>query len=336
MSKRILLIGGAGYVGAELQKTLAMSGYKVRVFDIFWYPKGRWDQNSFPQSINIEYIQGDVRNLELLTSALDEVDTVIHLACISNDPSFELDPNLAYEINYKAFKNFIPILNKSKVKRFIFASSSSVYGVKSEPEVTEELTLNPLTDYSKFKIECESIMKSEIRDDIVQIIFRPSTVCGHSRRQRFDLVVNILTLSALTKGEILVHGGSQFRPNLHIKDMVNSYLLAIEADSKFVHREIFNVAGENMTVKDIAEKVQSVISSDLQIEFLPVNDERSYRVSGAKIASILGFRPQHTVDEAIKDIQKSFTNGIYGDTNQAQYYNLRVMKEISKRKAHFS
>ena len=328
MLKNVLLIGGGGYVGTELQRHLISLGHNVRVYDAFWYSRGQWPKGSFPGSHRIEYLKGDVRNLDLISASFKDINACIHLACISNDPSYELDPLLAYKVNFEAFQQLIPIINSSKVQRFVFASSSSVYGVKTEPNVTEELSLEPLTDYSKYKVECEKLLFENLNSAIIGTVLRPSTVCGHSRRQRFDLVVNILTLSALRDSLIRVDGGDQFRPNLHIKDMLESYSIVLQANPELIDREIFNVAGENLTVHEIAQKVKKVIGSSIKIEHLPVRDARSYRVSGEKIRKKLNFEPKHTVEDAISDISSSYKNGEYGDTNSSEYYNLKRMKEL--------
>jgi len=325
---KVLIIGGGGYVGTELQRYLIANEYKVRVYDTFWYSKGKWPTGSFKGDEHLEYVEGDVRDIESLQKALVGIDYCIHLACISNDPSYELDSDLAYQVNFQAFKSLIPILNSSTLKRFIFASSSSVYGVKFEPNVTEDLSLEPLTDYSKYKVSCEELILNELNPKIIATILRPSTVCGYSRRQRFDLVVNILTLSALRDGIIKVDGGDQFRPNLHIKDMLESYLLVLNSSPSLINREIFNVAGENLTVRDIALKVQNAVGPLTEIEYLPVKDSRSYRVSGEKIYQRIGFRPQFNVDDAIADLISAYKQNLYEDTNWSEFYNLKRMREI--------
>jgi len=325
---RVLIIGGGGYVGTELQKLLIERGYEVTVYDTFWYSKGKWPVNSFADQERLKYIEGDVRDLAKLSESFIGIDYCIHLACISNDPSYELDPNLAYEINFKAFQELIPIVNSSGLKRFIYASSSSVYGVKAEPNVTEELSLEPISDYSKYKVACEKILLSELDSKIISTIIRPSTVCGYSQRQRFDLVVNILTMSAVTRKKILVDGGEQYRPNLHIKDMINCYLLLLKAPAELIDREIFNVAGENLTVKEIALRVKEVVNNGSVIEYLPVKDARSYRVSGQKIAEVLGFKPQYSVEDAISDIKNAFIRDEYDDFSWSEYSNIKRMKEL--------
>lgn len=328
MSK-ILLIGGAGYVGTELQKHLALNSYNVSVFDTFWYPQGRWNASDGDFSSRISYLEGDVRNTNALWEALRGIDTVIHLACISNDPSYELNPKLSKEVNFDSFNDFLDLLNDSDVKNLIYASSSSVYGVKNEPEVTEDLVCEPRTDYSKFKVLCEELIREKLKPNIRRTILRPSTVCGYSRRQRFDLVVNILTIQALTSREIHVDGGGQFRPNLHIHDMCRAYSSIIEAPRELVNGKTYNVAGENLTVMDIANRVKTIVGQDINIKVLPVVDDRSYRVSGRTIFKDVGYKPIKTVDDAILDIKKAYLSGSFGDIQDSSYYNIRTMKKLN-------
>lgn len=323
---KVLLVGGGGYVGVELQRLLAESDYQVRVLDTFWYPNGKWSDSYETFVGQIEYYHGDIRDRKIVHEALKDVDACIHLACISNDPSYELNPNLGKSINYDAFGMFIEELNKSSAKTFIYASSSSVYGVKVEENVTEELLCEPLTDYSKYKVMCEELALRDVVKEICLTIVRPSTICGYSRRQRFDLVVNILTLSALTRSEINVDGGEQFRPNLHIKDMISAYKLLLEEDPEVIDRKIYNVAGENLTVLQIAQKVKSQMDNNCKITIVPVLDQRSYRVSGKKIATDIGFTPIHTVEEAINDIKQAYLSGKFQNYESDIYFNIKQMK----------
>ena len=325
---RVALIGGGGYVGAELQQRLVDSGFAVTVLDTFWYPAGQWATSSERYSPHITYITGDVRSRESLKEALSGAAACVHLACISNDPSYELDPGLAKSINFDAFGLFVEVINSSSVERLIYASSSSVYGVKTEPDVTEDLSCQPLTDYSRYKIECEKMVLQNVRDGIVRSVIRPSTVCGVSRRQRFDLVVNILTLSALTRGVISVDGGTQFRPNLHIDDMTASYLAMLRAPSESINTEIFNVAGANMTVMEIAQTVKRVLNDEPLIEVRDAKDLRSYRVSGKKIEQRLGFVPKKSVRDAVQDLVEAFNRGAFANSDSEEYFNIRRMKTL--------
>ena len=324
--RKVLLVGGGGYVGVELQRFLAESNYHVRVLDTFWYPNGKWNKADGAFVSQIEYFDGDIRDRDIVNKALKGIDSCIHLACISNDPSYELNPELGRSINFDSFGMFVEEINKSSVESLIYASSSSVYGVKKEENVTEELLCEPLTDYSRFKVMCEDLALKYISNKICLTIVRPSTVCGYSRRQRFDLVVNILTLSALTRSEINVDGGAQFRPNLHIKDMISSYKQILEADPEVIDRKIYNVAGENLTVLQIAQKVKSQIANGSTINIVPVVDQRSYRVSGEKIATEIGFTPKHSVDEAIMDIKQAYSSGKYLNFESELYFNIKRMK----------
>jgi nucleoside-diphosphate-sugar epimerase len=326
--ERVAVIGGAGYVGAELQQRLVDAGFEVTVLDTFWYPAGRWATESDQYSPHIRYVTGDVRSRESLNEALSGAKHCIHLACISNDPSYELNPDLAKSINFDAFGLFVDAINSSLVERLIYASSSSVYGVKTEPEVTEDLPCLPLTDYSRYKIECERMVLDNVHGRVTRSVIRPSTVCGVSRRQRFDLVVNILTLSALTRGTITVDGGTQYRPNLHIDDMTSSYITMLKAPRDRIDAEIFNVAGANLTVLEIAQTVKSALNDTPTIEIREANDLRSYRVSGKKIQQRLGFVPVKTVRHAVQDLVAAFNRGAFADTNSEQYFNIRRMKSL--------
>ena len=324
--RKVLLVGGGGYVGVELQRFLAESNYQVRVLDTFWYPNGKWSNYTGEFASQIEYIDGDIRDRDVISKALIGMDACIHLACISNDPSYELNPNLGRSINFDSFGMFVEEINKSSIKTLIYASSSSVYGVKDEEKVTEELICEPLTDYSKYKVMCEDLALKFIAKEICLTIVRPSTVCGYSKRQRFDLVVNILTLGGLTRSEITVEGGAQFRPNLHIKDMISAYKLILEVDPEVIDRKIYNVAGENLTVLQIAQKVQFQMEKSCKINIIPILDPRSYRVSGEKIATEIGFTPKHSVDEAITDIKQAYFSGKFQNLESELYFNIKQMK----------
>jgi nucleoside-diphosphate-sugar epimerase len=325
--KTVLVTGGAGYVGAVLIPKLLDKGYRVKVLDLYIY--GEDVLASVRSHPGLREIKGDIRDLILLEKEMPGTDAVIHLACISNDPSFELNPELGKSINYDAFCPLVRIAKKYKVKRFIYASSSSVYGVKSVPEVTEDLTLEPLTDYSKFKAECEKVILEEATDEFIVSIIRPATVCGYSPRLRLDLTVNILTNHAVNKGEITVFGGEQYRPNLHIEDMTDLYIRLLEIPDAKIHRKIFNVGYENYKVREIAEMVKKVIDPDLPIKTTPSDDNRSYQVTSNKIRRELGFIPKHSIEEAIVDLKEAFAQGkIPNPMDDIRYYNIKVMQAI--------
>ena len=262
MSKNnIFITGGAGYVGSVLTPYLLDKGFKVTVYDLMIY-----GNNVLKKHNNLKIINADIRNAEMLKKTLPGHDVLIHLACISNDPSFELNPKLGKSINLDSFEPLVKLAKQNLIKRFIYASSSSVYGVKKEKNIDETISLEPLTDYSRFKADCEKILLKYLSDDFVPVIIRPATVCGFSPRQRLDLVVNILTNLAYYKKEISVFGGNQLRPNIHIFDMVRAYEILINAPTADVSGQIFNAGYENLTVNEIARLVKKIIGSDVKIK----------------------------------------------------------------------
>ena len=321
---KIFLIGGGGYVGSALVPKLIDLGYEVTVYDLFIYGKEVLEKNS-----NLTLIEGDIRDINLLSKSLKNHDSIIHLACISNDPSFELNPKLGKSINLDCFRPLVEVAVKENIKKFIYASSSSVYGIKKEKNVTETLTLEPLTDYSKFKVECEKILSEFTSDEFETVIIRPATVCGYAKRQRLDVVVNILTNLAFNKRKIKVFGGNQLRPNIHIQDMANIYIEVLKAEKKLVNGEIFNAGYDNFTVSDIALTVKEVIGSDIEIETLPTDDNRSYHVSSEKIKKTLNFTPKYTIKDAIRDLKKAFDEKKLPDSlENSKYFNIKKMQEI--------
>jgi nucleoside-diphosphate-sugar epimerase len=327
--KTVLVTGGAGYVGAVLVPKLLKAGYAVKVVDLYLYGEDVFD--AVKHDPKLKQIKGDIRDAELLKREIPGVDCVIHLACISNDPSYELNPSLGKSINYDAFIPLVQISKQNKVKRFIYASSSSVYGVKETPNVTEDLPLEPLTDYSKFKALCEDVLLKEQSKDFVCLIVRPATVCGYSPRLRLDLTVNILTNHAVTNKKIKVFGGAQKRPNLHIEDMTDFYLEALKWPDEKIAGKIYNVGYENHTVSDIANIVKKNVGrDDIEIVVEPTNDNRSYHVSSEKVKRELGFIPRHTIDDAVKDLKKAFEDGRIKDSmNDIKYYNIKTMQAVN-------
>ena len=324
----VLVTGGAGYVGAVLVPQLLQAGYRVKVLDLYMY--GADVLAGVQDHPGLTQIQGDLRDQALLKRVLPGADAVIHLACVSNDPSFELNPALGKSINYDAFEPLVDIARDSGVRRFIYASSSSVYGIKPEPEVTEAMALEPLTDYSKYKALCEEVLLRKRAPGFTTLILRPATVCGYSPRLRLDLTVNILTHHAVLNRVIKVFGGEQMRPNIHIADMVAAYQQALQWPAAVIDGQIYNVGYHNHRVREIAGLVRDVVGADVRIEVTPTNDNRSYHVSSAKIKRELGFEARHTIADAARELAAAFGQGqVPNSMTDDRYYNVKRMQALA-------
>lgn len=327
--KKILVVGGAGYCASLLVPQLLEEGWEVTTYDTMWYdPK-------FPKHSKLHVIQGDVRDTAKVAKACEGQEYLLHLACISNDVSFDLDENLSTSINLDSFEPLVMAAKKAGIKRFVFASSSSVYGVSDAPDVTEDHPLLPLTLYNKFKGMCEPLLFKHTDKNFVGVVFRPATVCGYAPRQRLDLSVNILTNNAVNKGKILVFGGTQLRPNLHVQDYADLCKLLLTAPDEKIANETFNCGFQNMSILDIAKTVKKVVEKeypekgDIPLEISPSNDLRSYHINSDKIYKALGFKPKHTIEEAVVDLCKAFREGkLPNSFDDDQYHNVRRMKAI--------
>ena len=327
--KKILVVGGAGYCGSVLVPQLLDEGWEVTVYDIMWYDP------QFKKNPKLHLIQGDIRDTAKVAAACQGQDILLHLACISNDASFDLDEALSTTVNLDSFEPIVIAAKKAGIKRFIFASSSSVYGVSDQPDVTEEHPLLPVSLYNKFKGMCEPLLFKHTDANFVGVVFRPATVCGYGPRQRLDVSVNILTNHAVNKGKITVFGGEQLRPNLHIQDYVDVCKLLMTAPAEKIANERFNVGFQNMSIMDIARTVKKVVEElypekgDIPIEVTESNDKRSYHINSDKIKRVLGFTPKHTIEEAVRDLCKAFNEGkLPNSFDDDQYYNIRTMKAI--------
>jgi nucleoside-diphosphate-sugar epimerase len=319
----VAVIGGAGYVGAVLVPRLLDEGYRVRVFDLFIY--GDEALAAVRDNPRLEILKGDVRDLAAVKEAVRGADAVIHLACISNDPSVELDPDGP---TVKAAK-------EAGVGRFIFASSGSVYGVSDSPQVTEDHPLVPVSLYNKYKAACEPLLFAEQSPTFTTVAVRPATICGYSPRQRLDLTVNILTNHAVNNGKITVFGGVQMRPNLHMQDMVDLYCLLLEVPDEKIAGQIFNAGYQNYSVAETAEVVRKVVQEELpekgaiEIVTTPSDDIRSYRINSDKIQRVLGFVPRHTIEDGARDLIRAFKAGKLPDSmSDTRYSNIKTMKAV--------
>ena len=322
--KKILVIGGGGYVGTALVDQLIEKNYIVTVYDLFIFG------NHLIQHKNLNVIYGDIRNLEKLKKIIKNFDSIIHLACISNDPSFDLDPILGRSINFDPFEELVKISKDSGVSRFIYASSSSVYGIKSEKNVSEDSSLEPLTDYSKYKVMCEEILLKFNDKNFNCTIIRPATVCGYSRRQRLDLVVNILTNNAFNQKKIKIFGGEQLRPNINIFDICNSYVYILNQPKKKINGEIFNVGYENFSVSKLSDLVKNSMPFNIEVEKVMTNDNRSYHISSDKIKQKIGFENTKNIKDAIDDLVQAFKKNLFSEPlSNEMYFNINRMKSIN-------
>jgi nucleoside-diphosphate-sugar epimerase len=331
MTKNVLVTGGAGYCGSLLVPQLLAEGYNVTVYDLLYFG------DSFLPKDNprLKVVPGDIRDVAKLTSVLQNQDVVLSLACISNDASFELDESLSTTINLDAFEPMVVAAKKAGVKRFVYASSSSVYGVSDKPNVTEDHPLVPLTLYNKYKGMCEPLLLKHTDDRFVGVIFRPATVCGYAPRLRLDLSVNILTNHAVTNNKITVFGGSQLRPNLHVQDYADLCKLLLVAPTEKIANQIFNCGYQNMSIMEIAHMVKKVVEQEfpqkapIDIVTTPTDDNRAYHGNSVKLRKTLGCTPKHTIEDAVRDLCVAFRDGkIPNSFSDDRFYNVRTLKKL--------
>jgi nucleoside-diphosphate-sugar epimerase len=307
----LLVTGACGYKGSVLVPKLLAAGHQVTAFDVQWFG------NELPSHHRLDVIAGDVRDIHAVP--LKGVDAIIHLASVANDPCGDLDPRLTWEISALATMRLADQAVRKGVRQFIYASSGSVYGVKDEPEVTEDLEPEPLTEYNKTKMVAERVLLSYADQMAVQIV-RPATVCGVSPRMRLDVSVNMLTMQALTRGRITVFGGDQVRPNIHIEDITDLYIFLLERPGI---TGVFNAGFENISIREIAERVARSIPAEIIVT--PSNDPRSYRQNSDKLRTA-GFAPRKTVDDAIREIVVAYQRGELKDIDR--WHNLKWMQRM--------
>ncbi len=327
----VLITGGAGYVGSLLTPQLLALGYKVTIYDTLFFGTNFLPKNNSRLTI----IEGDIRDTVSLSSAFKGVDTVISLACISNDASFVLDEALSTSINLDAFEPMVIAAKKAGVKRFIYASSSSVYGVSDKPNVTEEHPLVPLTLYNKYKGMCEPLLFKHMDESFTCVTIRPATICGYAPRLRLDLSVNILTNHAITNNKIMIFGGDQLRPNLHVQDMCDLYTLLLTVPKEKIAGQTFNAGYENMSIRDIANVVKRVVEEEfpakapIAMEVTESNDNRSYHINSDKIKHCLGFEPSLSVEDAVRDLCHAFRDGkVKNSMTDDLYYNVKRIQAL--------
>jgi nucleoside-diphosphate-sugar epimerase len=317
MAQTILITGAGGYVGTMLVDRLLSRGYAVRALDTFWFG------DYLPQHPQLEKIRGDMRNRDVVARSVKGVDAVVHLACLSNDPMSELDTELTKAINFTACRDVVVQAKAAGVRRFLYASSASVYGVREEPEIAEDMTLEPITLYSQFKADIEHELFSIGDRSFTTMAVRNSTVCGYSPRMRLDLIVNIFVMAAMERGEISIEGGTQLRPLIYMGDLLDFYCLALEIEAGKIHQQAFNVSSDNYKVVDVAKMVQALIPCRLQ--FKDWTDPRSYHVSTAKAERELGYRARTPITASIEEVKAQFAAGAI-DSSDHRCYNVKHLR----------
>ena len=331
-SKRILVTGGFGYVGSCLTPLLLEEGNFVRALDLMLYTDaGLVDLERNPAyndwKPRFEFMAGDIRDSNTVRAALQEIDTVIHLAAISNDPTGEIDETLTRQVNFDAVGQLLTLAKEEGVKRFINASSSSVFGIKEEANVTEDLEPEPLTFYSRYKALSEWLVLTAASSNFCAVNVRPATICGVSPRQRFDLTVNKLTADAIRKNLITVHGGEQRRPNVGMMDMVHLYSMLARVEAAEINGKTFNFGFENHKVIEIARVIQEELSDlKVRIEITESLDQRDYHISSEKILGTLNYRPVSSIRKEVAKLRQAFANGRFLQIDAPEYYNMQSMK----------
>ena len=329
MGNKIFITGGAGYIGSMLVPFLLDKGFHVKVYDTLFF-----GSDFFKKHEKLIIVKGDIRDAKKLKEECKGYDVFLHLACISNDASYVLDENLSKTINFDAFEPMVKAAKEVHIKRFIYASTSSVYGISNKKDVKEDHPLVPLTLYNKFKGLCEPILLENTNNNFEGVIFRPATVCGYAPRLRLDLSVNILTNHAYNKNKITVFGGDQLRPNLNIKDYCLAVEMLINSATDKIKNQTFNIGYENMSILDIAKLVQKVFlnrySKNIDIIRTDTDDNRSYHINSDKVKEFLGFSPKYTITEAIESILSAFEKNYIKDSFENDlYFNVKRIQNLN-------
>lgn len=327
----VLVTGGFGYVGSRLTPHLLGLGHRVRVLDCLLYSKAgidalRADANWPDWKSRFDLMEGDIRDPGVLDSALKDVDTVIHLAAISNDPTGEIDETLTRQVNFDAIGMLLGLAKDRRVSRFINASSSSVFGIKSDPDVTERLEPEPLTHYSRYKMLSEWLVLAAAAPTFCAVNVRPATICGYSPRQRFDLTVNKLTADAVRKKVITVHGGQQRRPNVGMTDMINLYGILVDIAAERINGRTFNFGFENHKVIDIAGIIKNELTDlGVRVDVTSTTDNRDYHISSGEILKTIGYTPVSSIRQEVGNLRRKLDDGAFPDIDAPEHYNMKAM-----------
>ncbi|MBI1974807.1 MAG: SDR family oxidoreductase [Parcubacteria group bacterium] len=328
MSKKVLVIGGAGYVGSVLVPKILQKGHEIRVLDLYIFGEDVLaPHRSNPRLVEIK---GDMRDPVTLDRALEGVDTVVHLACISNDPSFDLDPALGKSINYDALAPIVEGSRRHGVKRFIFASSAAAYGLQDAKTLMREDSIpNPQTDYAKYKLLAEKYLQDRV-GDMTTVMIRSATVAGFSPRMRLDTVVNAFVSQAYVNGEITVFTPENIRPFIHVEDIADLYADLIETKDDLIHREVFNAGAENLTILELAELIKKELAPrEVKITHVVSPDQRSCKLDSTKISQRLGFSPKRTIAEAARDVFAALEDRrIVEPVTNPAYYSIQQVKRM--------
>lgn len=331
MKKKIFITGGAGYCGSRLVPILLSKGHEVTVYDSMWFTDEFLPKNEK----KLKIIAGDIRDTNLIREHSKNHNIFLHLGCVSNDASFELDEKLSKSVNYDSFEPMVLAAKENGIERFIYASTSSVYGISDQKNVTEDHPKKPITLYSKYKNLCEPLLNKYADENFTCVSYRPATVCGYGPRLRLDVSVNILTNHAYFNNKIIVFGGDQLRPNLHILDYCAAVELLMEASKNKVQKEVYNIGYENMSIMNIAMLVKKVIEKrypdkKVDIERTESDDNRSYHINSDKIKNELNFIPKHTIEDAINEICDAFEVGKVKNTFEDDiYFNVKRLKNLN-------
>jgi nucleoside-diphosphate-sugar epimerase len=325
--KRILITGGAGYIGSILTSKLLKLGLEVIVLDTFFYTD--IGLSTLRDHSLLRVVKGDIRDLSALKTSLRGVNCIIHLAALANDPSAELDPKLTRQINLDSYPALLDEAVAAGVERFINLSSIAVYGINYNDDVTEDDPVNPLTEYARCKALSEAIVKEYNTRKLTTVSLRCGTVCGWSPRMRFDLCTNMLSAYAISNKKLAVWGGDQKRPHIHLADVTDFIIKLVSVSGEKIAGRLFNAAGYNTTVQEIAEIIKDVMNGELELTTAPArNDERSYHVNSDRIVDELGFKMTKTIRDAVVEIVSAYENGLWIEPAAPLYHNVKRMSSM--------